>query len=368
VAVPSASDERQDPPAAPVSDMKRAEDEATLEASSRKERVVAEGPLDSAPRGRAVRRRHARARRRERLATSQPTIQTHKPEPRERTPESRVARPVPSEVERPEPIDDVALVAEVTPPRARAIDEASHAIPVHAGSRPLLVVGIVAVSVASFAAGFGGGFLFGQRSAPSTESIDVSHHESAADPQPARAAVEDPKSVATSSEPTAATVARQPAVPAVDSGRLLVRSTPAGVDVVVDGQSRGVTPLDLRELAFGAHTIKVSHPGHDTRQRQVTLSERRPVRSVTFTLRPTSVPSDASPAENASGSLLVISRPSQAQVFVDDNLIGTTPFLLSNVEAGERHLRIELSGYKTWTTSVKLEPGARFRVSASLEP
>jgi hypothetical protein len=173
---------------------------------------------------------------------------------------------------------------------------------------------------------------------------------------------------ASRSEPIAATVARQPAVPAVDSGRLLVRSTPAGVGVVVDGQSRGVTPLDLRELAFGAHTIKVSHPGHDTRQRQVTLSERRPVRSVDFELRPTSVPSHATPAANSPGSLLVTSRPSQAQVFVDDNLIGTTPFLLSNVAAGVRHLRIELSGYKIWTTSVQIEPGARFRVSASLEP
>ena len=368
VVVPSASDERQEPPSASVSDVKRAEDGATLEASSRQERVVAEGPLDSARGGRAARRRHARARRRERLGTSQPPIQSHAHERRERTPESRVTRPVPSEVEGPEPIDEVALFAEVTPPRARAIDEASHGIPVHSGSRAVLVFGIVAASVASFATGFGGGFIFGQRSGPSTESIDVSHHESVAAPQPARAAVEDPTLVATSSEPIAAPVARQPAVPAVDSGRLLVRSTPAGVSVVVDGESRGVTPLDLRELAFGPHTISVSHPGHDTRQRQVTLSERRPVRSVNFALRPTSVPSDATPAANSPGSLLVTSRPSQAQVFVDDNLIGTTPFLLSNVEAGVRHLRIELSGYKTWTTSVQLEPGARLRVSASLEP
>ena len=176
------------------------------------------------------------------------------------------------------------------------------------------------------------------------------------------------KEQASSSEPIAATVARQPAVPAVDSGRLLVRSTPAGAGVVVDGQSRGVTPLDLRELAFGAHTIEVSHPGHDTRQRRVTLSERRPARSVDFELRPTSVPAHATAATNSTGSLQVASRPSGAQVFVDDNLIGTTPFLLSNVAAGSRHLRIELSGYKIWTTSVQIEPSARFRVSASLEP
>jgi hypothetical protein len=166
----------------------------------------------------------------------------------------------------------------------------------------------------------------------------------------------------------AATVSRQQAVPAVESGHLLVRSKPAGAGVVVDGQSRGVTPLDLRELAFGAHTIEVSHPNHETRQRRVTLSERRPARSVDFELRPTNVPAPATLAANSTGSLQVASRPSGAQVFVDDNLIGTTPLLLSNVAAGSRHLRIELSGYQIWTTAVQIKPSARFRVSASLEP
>jgi hypothetical protein len=139
---------------------------------------------------------------------------------------------------------------------------------------------------------------------------------------------------------------------------------------LVDGRSRGVTPLELGELAFATYTIKVSHPGHDTRQQRVTLSERRPTRSVDVELRPTSVPSpsDATPAANSPGSLRVTSRPSGAQVFVDDNLVSTTPFQLSNVAAGARHLRIELSGYKTWTTSVQIEPSARSQVSAILEP
>jgi hypothetical protein len=145
--------------------------------------------------------------------------------------------------------------------------------------------------------------------------------------------------------------------------------------VLIDGQSRGVTPLDLRELAFGAHTIEVSHPGHDTRRRRLTLNQRRPERSVNFEFRPVVVPAQATLETNSPGSLLtnspgslqVASRPSGAQVFVDDSLIGTTPLLLSNVGAGVKRLRIELSGYKTWTTSVQIEPSARFRVSATLE-
>jgi hypothetical protein len=73
-------------------------------------------------------------------------------------------------------------------------------------------------------------------------------------------------------------------------------------------------------------------------------------------------------SKSTTGSLQVASRPSGAQVFVDDNLIGTTPLLLSNVAPGSRRLRIELPGYSIWTTAVQIEPSERVRVSASLEP
>jgi hypothetical protein len=269
-----------------------------------------------------------------------------------------------------------------TPPRTRSIANASHPIPVQSGSQALFVIGVVALSVASFAAGFGGGFVVGQRSGPATESVVVDHHEPvAADPEITRAAVKDPQPIvattqkaapvleekASSSEPIAPTVARQPEAPAVEAGRLVVRSTPSGAGVVIDGHSRGVTPLDLRELPFGARAIEISHPGHVTRKQRVTLSERRPSRTVDIQLRPMSALAPATPATSTTGSLHVASRPSGAQVFVDDNLIGTTPLLLSGVAAGSRSLRIELSGYRIWTTSVHIKASARSRVSASLE-
>jgi serine/threonine protein kinase len=297
------------------------------EHEDRQEPVAAEG--------RAARGRRERARRREKLATSQSLIrESHDHERQE----------------------------EVTPPRARSIDRTSNPVPVQSESRAFLIAAIVAVS---FAAGFGGGFVGGHVSRLSTESIDVSHHESVTEPQPTRAGVEDPQPIA-STTPMLAPVSNEKASSSV--GRLLVRSTPAGAGVVVDGQSRGVTPLDLRELAFGAHTIEVSHPHHEARQRRVTLSERRPARSLDFELRPARVPELITTATNSAGSLQVASRPAGAQVFVDDNLIGTTPLLLSNVAVGARSLRLELSGYKIWMRSILIEPSARSRVSASLEP
>lgn len=346
VVVPFVSDEREDPPLAPVLNMKRGEDTARAE-----EKAVLERQ------DRVVEHKHKRKRR-------------HKQ--RQRTPESGVARPA--------PIVGDALVAEVTRPRASSVDEGSYGIPAPSASRPLRVAWFVAASVA---VGFGGGFIAGRQSKPSIESINSSHDKPAAGRQPTRAAAaENRKAIvpstqtvaqisheqAASSKPSAATVANEPAVPAVDSGRLLVRSTPAGASVMLDGQSRGVTPLELRELAFGAHTVRVSYPGHDTRERRVTFTERRPARSLDFELRSIRGPADAAPPTNASGSLQVSSRPAGAQVFVDDNLIGTTPLLLPTVAVGSRQVRLELSGYKSFTTSVQIEPSERAQVAARLEP
>jgi hypothetical protein len=370
-AVPVVSEEQENPSSEPVLE----ESDGAAPAPPRQEPVVGES--------RAARRRRARARRRERQATSEPIVpqtpptpepqerQSQASEPQTRTPQIRLAPPEPIrhiDIDA-ELVEDVApgrALERVAPQRARAISDASYANPIQSGSRVFLVAAVVVVS---FSAGFGGGFVAGHFSRPSTDATEVSQHEPVTPPQPARAAVEAPQPAAPTTTKTTAPVPEEKVSSSEKTGRLLVRSTPPGAAVVLDGQKRGITPLALGELAFGAHKIEISHPGHGTRQQRVTLSERRPERSVDVRLRPTSVPvpTQATAATNSTGSLQVSSRPSGAQVFVDDNLIGTTPFVVSDVAAGSRRLRIELSGYKIWTTSVQIEPSARFRVSASLE-
>jgi serine/threonine protein kinase len=362
VAVPVVSDEREEPPPIPASNTKRAEDARVVEPPVRQEPVAVE-----------------------------------KERPKPELPVIRL-----------EPIIDDALLDDVMPPRASSValvatkspGPAANENPVQPMSRAFAAAAVVTIS---FAAGFGGGFVAGHFSKPSTESIDVSDHEPIAEPQPPPAAVEDRKPGASTTSPVAS-VSPQPVAPIskptvapifeekvsspgpVAAGRLQVRSTPTGAGVMIDGQSRGVTPLTLRDLALGPHTIEVSHPDHVSRQRRVTLSERRPARSLDFELRAMNVAAPAVAAtepapvpaaqeqvltaatKNPPGSLQVASRPSGAHVFVDDELIGTTPLLLSDVAAGSKRLRVELSGYKIWTTSVQVQPKARARVTATLEP
>ncbi len=67
------------------------------------------------------------------------------------------------------------------------------------------------------------------------------------------------------------------------------------------------------------------------------------------------------------GSLQIASRPTGAQVFVDDVRVGVTPMSLAEVSVGSHRVRIELPGFRRWATAVNVESGARARVGASLE-
>ena len=69
----------------------------------------------------------------------------------------------------------------------------------------------------------------------------------------------------------------------------------------------------------------------------------------------------------STGRLLLESRPSQAAVWIDGRLVGTTPLLLSDLEPGARMIRIELPGHKLWSTTTTVVAGQRVRVAASLE-
>ena len=74
------------------------------------------------------------------------------------------------------------------------------------------------------------------------------------------------------------------------------------------------------------------------------------------------------PLERAGpGSLQIASRPTGAQVFVDDVRVGVTPLSMPSIVAGQHRVRIELPGFRPWTTSVDVASGPPVRVGASLE-
>jgi hypothetical protein len=144
---------------------------------------------------------------------------------------------------------------------------------------------------------------------------------------------------------------------------LLIRSTPADAVVSLNGETRGKTPLTLRDLALGSYTIHVARTGFAAAERRVRLTARRPSDSLEISLTPLA---SAAPATGP-GRLAVESRPAGARVFVNGQLVGSTPFVMPDLPAGPASVRIELDGYQTWATTVTVKAGEQTRVAASLD-
>jgi hypothetical protein len=65
--------------------------------------------------------------------------------------------------------------------------------------------------------------------------------------------------------------------------------------------------------------------------------------------------------------MTVVSRPAGARVFVDGKLVGTTPLQVPAVAPGSHSVRLELDGYRGWSTTTSVEAGEQKRIAASLE-
>jgi hypothetical protein len=239
------------------------------------------------------------------------------------------------------------------------------------------------------AAGLVGGYMVWSRPDPIASRTEITDTTVAVEPA-ARAGREftegtiadparQPRLAAPRPRPDAVNVRLKPENVATYEGRLLVRSTPAGATVFVDGREFGVTPVAVRALAPGAHRVRLVRDGYAPAERRIVVTRSRPAQSIvvplaeprTASLRGTAAPTapSSTPATMGryTGGLVVESKPSGAKVYVDDRLVGTTPLSLPQISAGSHAVRLERDGYRRWSGSVRILAAERNRVTASLE-
>ena len=163
-------------------------------------------------------------------------------------------------------------------------------------------------------------------------------------------------------EPVAVSVP-EPAPPRAD-GRLLVRSTPPGVRVVVNGEASGTTPLALADLSYGAYSVRFSLEGYESQDHQLAISSDAPIAAVNAALARVV---DTLTAALGVGSIYVDTRPRGVEVWLDGHLVGESPMLIPNVSTGAHEVEFRYTGYRDWATTVQVESSAQARVTASLD-
>jgi hypothetical protein len=173
-----------------------------------------------------------------------------------------------------------------------------------------------------------------------------------------------------STPPPAAVAPPAPARPetpvraAAVTGRIVVRSTPPGALVTLDGRRAGETPVTLSDLSLGSHSLQVARRGYVPETRKVTLTNRAPAQTVSVPLRAGASEGPAGTAKT--GSIYVDTKPRAARVVINGRLYGTTPMLVPELAPGTHTVRLELDGYTASSTSVTVRASEQSKVSVSL--
>jgi TonB family protein len=156
------------------------------------------------------------------------------------------------------------------------------------------------------------------------------------EPAPTPAPVVPPTTLAA----TAPTTVPTAAPPAAVLGAVHVESQPAGATVTVDNQPRGVTPLDVPDLALGHHDVKVELRGYSPAAQGVELVAETPRAELKLTL---------ARVAPAMGVADILSTPLGATVRVDGAVVGRTPLVDFKLKPGSHTVEVSKDGYETWS-------------------
>ncbi len=144
-----------------------------------------------------------------------------------------------------------------------------------------------------------------------------------------------------------------PPVDAAPAGRLEISSDPAGAPVTLDGSSAGVTPLSLKSVAPGAHTVIVGQGDAATRQ------------SVTVAAGATATVF-VSAARGPAAGWVTLKAPFDMQIFEPDGqLVGSTASDRVMLTAGRHDLRLANSAL-AFETQVTVQVAAGKTTTASV--
>ena len=141
-------------------------------------------------------------------------------------------------------------------------------------------------------------------------------------------------------------------------GAMVVKSTPPGATVILDGAERGVTTADglkIIGLPIGEHSLKMTLTDYRDEARQVLVTNHG---NNEIAVNLTGVP----------GKVTISTTPNGATVLLDGQESGKSLLMLRDVVPGQHEARVSLPGYASAAKEFILPPNGAQLVSFELVP
>lgn len=134
-----------------------------------------------------------------------------------------------------------------------------------------------------------------------------------------------------------------------------VDSTPPGATVVLNGDERGVTPVEVTGVPPGEAVLHLRHPHRGDELVRLTL-ERGDSKTHHVSFPP------------AFGALEVVTNPRGAQVILDGSALDQlTPIIVEPIPTGEHTVEVSIYGRESKTATIEVFPGTTTRHALELE-
>jgi len=128
-------------------------------------------------------------------------------------------------------------------------------------------------------------------------------------------------------------------------GHLRVEAGPmATARVYLDGEEQGNTPITLRSLEAGEHSVRAEAARYRPAERELTIEGRGIEQQLRFELEP------------AWAEVSIASSPPGATLSIDGEAAGSTP-LTHEVLEGRRRFELQLEGHKSWRQEIDVTAG-----------
>ena len=151
--------------------------------------------------------------------------------------------------------------------------------------------------------------------------------------------------------------------PPTNYGRIIAHSKPNGVEVYLDNNYMGTTPINLDRISPGQHRIRFVMPGYEDWSESVTVS---PSRTSTVSANLVPIP------EYGTGSLTIYCNEAGANIYLDGTYQGRTSARqlveLKNIKQGYYELMVTKEGYQDWVSTVLVISNQTQSISTYLAP
>lgn len=138
-------------------------------------------------------------------------------------------------------------------------------------------------------------------------------------------------------------------------GVISVSSSTPGVEVYLNGSSKGLAPVVLGDLNPGNYRIELRKDGYDTYTKTISIS-------------PGSSETVEAALKEASSAVTVNSSPGGAGIYVDGNYRGNTPLRMNGFSAGAYDIELRRDGYNNFKRRIYVKSGESQSVSYTLSP